>query len=391
MILVLLSLAAGTSTQTSGLLRNILGAEITVVNGTSPTTSRTGTSAPGGFQGGAGGFRVIFGAGNTLNQSVADTIGKMSGVYAVSPQLTTTGYVGGSSAFLYGIDPETYQTTTNGLNIVSGTMLSSSGNGTVVLTNTLAQSLNATVGSAVTIGSNSTGGSSYTVVGIYDPGTTFGPETRSAYILLSDAQSISGDRGKVTEIYVKANNADLVSTVASEISSAVTGVRTITASTVTGTASTLTNTLTSFFTIIGLVALMAGAFGVINTMMMSISERTREIGTLMALGAKRAQVMRIFMSEAFIIGLTGGVVGVLIGAGVSLVLPSLTGSAAGSTTVGFAGAGAGTLLRGGLQPALTGFNLVLSFALGTLVGTLAGLYPAWRASRMNPVEALRHV
>jgi putative ABC transport system permease protein len=394
MILVLLSLAAGTSTQTGGLLRNLVGAEITVVNGTTPTfpgSGGTGTGFGGGF-GGGGGFRAIFGAGNTLNQSLATSIAAISGVYAVSPQLSTTGYIGGESVLLYGIDPSTYSDATSGLNIVSGTTLSTASAGSpIVLSSTLASELNVSVDSSITVGANSTGGASYIVVGIYDSGSTFGPTGRSAYILLPDAQAIAGETGKVTEIFVKADSADLVSSVASLIASTIKGVAANTASTVTNTASTLTNTLSTFFTVIGLVALMAGGFGVINTMLMSISERTREIGTLRAMGARKGDIMRIFMSEAFLIGLIGAGAGVLIGVLVTVALPSLTGSTAAATGFPGAGGGAGGLVRGGLETALTPRNLLLSLGLGALVGTLAGVYPAWRASRMDPVEALRHV
>jgi putative ABC transport system permease protein len=397
MILVLLSLAAGTSTQTGGLLRNLVGAEITVVNDTTPTFPGGGGVFTGGGGtigfGGGGGFRQIFGAGSTLNQSVVSEIDAVSGVYAVSPQLSTTGYINGDSVFLYGIDPSTYSNVTSGLNIVSGTMLStSSGGSPIVMSSTLATSLNVTVDSAVTVGVNSTGGTNYIVVGIYNSGSTFGPEARSAYILLPAAQSIAGETGKVTEVFVKTVNSNLVSSVASVIDSTVQGVVANTASTITNTASTLTDTLSTFFTVIGLVALMAGGFGVINTMLMSISERTREIGTLRAIGARKGDVLKMFMSEAFLIGLIGAGVGVLIGVIVSIALPSLTGSAA-TTATRFpgGGAGAGGLLRGGLETALTVNNLLLSLGLGALVGTLAGIYPAWRASRMDPVEALRHV
>ncbi len=396
MILVLLSLAAGTSTETRGLLNNLVGAEITVVNGTTPSFPGGGASFTfGGGSGvfGGGGFREIFGAGTTLNQSVTSTIASISGVSAVSPQLSTSGYIDGESAFLYGIDPSTYSNVTNGLNIVSGTTLSaSSGGSPIVLSSTLASSLNVTVNSAVTVGANSTGGTNYIVVGIYSPGSTFGPAGRSAYILLPAAQSIAGETDKVTEIFVKTDTPNLVSSVASVIDSTVQGVVANTASSVTNTASSLTDTLSTFFTVIGLVALMAGGFGVINTMLMSISERTREIGTLRAIGASKREIMKMFMSEAFLIGLVGAGVGVLIGVVVTIALPSLSGSAA-ATAVGFPGAGAraGGLLSGGLETALTPRNLLLSLGHGALVGTLAGIYPAWRASRMDPVEALRHV
>jgi putative ABC transport system permease protein len=397
MILVLLSLSTGTSTQTSGLLRNLVGAEITVVNGTTPTFpgGSGGFPGTGGSTGGfgGGGFRGLFGAGNTLNESVVDSVEKVSGVYAVSPQLTTTGYVDGDATFLYGIDPTTYANVTSGLNIASGSMLSADDtDNPIVLSTTFASELNVTVGSTVTVGPNSTGGSSFFVVGTYNPGSTFGPGSSSAYVLLPAAQSIAGQANQVTDIYVKTESPGLVSSVASLITSTIPGVTANTATTVTGAASTLTGTLSTFFTVIGLVALMAGGFGVINTMLMSISERTREIGTLRAMGATKGEVMRIFMTEAFVIGLIGAGVGVLIGVAVSVALPYLSGSAA-ATTGGFTGgfAGAGGALRGGLETALTAGNLLLSLGLGVLVGALAGVYPAWRASRMSPVEALRHV
>lgn len=394
MILVLLSLAAGTSTQTSGLLRNLVGAEITVVNGTTPTfpgggngggngSGNQGGSPGGGFNGG-GGFRGLFGTGNTINQTLVNSIENMSGVYVASPELSTPGYVNGANVFLYGIDPSTYSQAATGLDITQGTDLSASGQ--IVLDSTVASNLNVGLGSEVRVGANSTGGATYTVVGIYSSGSTFGPLARSAYLLLSDAQAISGKEGLVTQIYVKTTSPSLVSQVASAIDSSITGVTANVANTIANPATSLSNTMSTFFTVIGLVALLAGAFGVINTMMMSISERTREIGTLRAIGATKGQVMKMFLGEAFLIGLIGAIVGVFIGVIVSLAFPFLTGLAASS---GFGGPGGA--LRSALTSTLTPYNLALSFALGSLVGIIAGVYPALRASRMDPVEALRHV
>jgi putative ABC transport system permease protein len=373
LIMVLLSLTAGTSTRTSGLIRDILPAQITVVNSTIPT-------------GGGAGLRALFSTAYPLNQSTTSAISGLSGVYAVTGQLSATGYVDGDAVLLSGIDPSTYSNVTGGLNILSGTSITSASGNQVVLGETLASRLGVSAGSSVTVGANATGGATYTVVGIYSSGNTF--LDRSIYVSLTNAQAIVGDQGKLTEIYVKADTSSNVTQIASEIGSKVPGVKVVTSSNLATVASTLSGTLTTFFTVIGLVALLAGGFGVVNTMMISVSERTREIGTLKALGARQGQIMKIFISEAFLIGVIGAAAGILIGAIVSFALPSFTGAASAS---GLGGAGVGGLFRGALAPSITPGLVVLSLALGISVGVLAGLYPAWHASKMDPVEALRHV
>ena len=208
---------------------------------------------------------------------MVNTIDDITGVYATSPQLSTSGYVNGNAVLLYGIDPSTYASVTSGLDVTSGSMLSSSSANDIILSSTLASNLGISVGSNVTVGVNSTGGSSYTVTGIYTATTTFGPQTRSAYVTLSDAQAVSGEANAVTEIYVKADTPTLVNSVASLIDAEISSVRATTVTTV-GVASTLSGTLGTLFIVVGIVALLAGAFGVINTMMMSISERVRGSG-----------------------------------------------------------------------------------------------------------------
>jgi putative ABC transport system permease protein len=134
--------------------------------------------------------------------------------------------------------------------------------------------------------------------------------------------------------------------------------------------------LLGFFGGIGLVV---SFFGIANTMVMAVLERTREIGVYKALGARDRDVRRVFVAEAAAIGVTGGGLGVLFGWGVGFLLNLL----------------ATYLMRealGGKDVALfyvPAWLAGVSLGLSTLVATVAGLYPAWRAARLDPVVSLR--
>jgi ABC-type antimicrobial peptide transport system permease subunit len=130
---------------------------------------------------------------------------------------------------------------------------------------------------------------------------------------------------------------------------------------------------------IGGIALAVAAIGVVNTMVMAILERTREIGVLRACGATRATVRRLFTIEAGLLGFLGGVLGVGGGFGLTRVANVVINR---------------QLTAGSVQARdIIGLPLWLIGAVvgaTTLIGILAGLYPAVRASRLNPVEALRY-
>ncbi|HSW99993.1 MAG TPA: ABC transporter permease [Patescibacteria group bacterium] len=130
---------------------------------------------------------------------------------------------------------------------------------------------------------------------------------------------------------------------------------------------------------IGGIALAVAAIGVVNTMIMAILERTREIGVMRAVGAKRSTVRALFTFEASMLGFMGGVVGVAVGFGLTRVANIFVNKQLASQSV--------------KAHDIIGLPLWLILAvvgIATLIGMLAGLYPAARAAKLDPVEALRY-
>ena len=137
---------------------------------------------------------------------------------------------------------------------------------------------------------------------------------------------------------------------------------------------TMTSTISAFLAGIAGISLLVGGVGVMNTMFTSVLERTKEIGVMKAVGAKNSHVWTIFLIESGLMGLVGGVVGTVLGLGLSFLASSLIGRFFSIDMVVVA------------SPILILATLFGSFALGAF----AGLWPAWRASRLPVVDALRY-
>ena len=129
-----------------------------------------------------------------------------------------------------------------------------------------------------------------------------------------------------------------------------------------------TNTVTTLLACVALVSLMVGGIGIMNIMLVSVTERTREIGVRMALGAKPMNILSQFLIEALTLSITGGIIGVVGGVGVALWLTSKYGW---------------PVL---LQPEV----ITVSVGFSGFVGVVFGLYPAWKASKLDPIDALRY-
>ena len=137
---------------------------------------------------------------------------------------------------------------------------------------------------------------------------------------------------------------------------------------------TMTSTISAFLAGIAGISLLVGGVGVMNTMFTSVLERTKEIGVMKAVGAKNSHVWTIFLIESGLMGLVGGIVGTVLGLGLSMLASSFIGRFFSIDMIVVA------------SPILIFATLFGSFALGAF----AGLWPAWRASKLQVVDALRY-
>jgi len=119
---------------------------------------------------------------------------------------------------------------------------------------------------------------------------------------------------------------------------------------------------------IAAISLLVGGIGIMNIMLATVSERTREIGIRRALGARKRDIIVQFLSETLLLTLAGGVLGIILGS----IIPSLV------------------AYFGNMPTVITGGSLVLAFGISAAVGITFGLYPAYRAANMDPIESLRH-
>ena len=135
-----------------------------------------------------------------------------------------------------------------------------------------------------------------------------------------------------------------------------------------GAASSITSTLTYLLAAIGGISLLVGGIGIMNMMLTTVTERTKEIGLRKAIGAKKSDISSQFLAEAVALTIIGGVIGIVLGWVISLVVN----------------------LSGVVQTSVSLSSVLLAFGVSAVTGIVFGYYPARRAASLNPIEALRY-
>ena len=214
----------------------------------------------------------------------------------------------------------------------------------------------------------------------------FGGVSSDSIVLMSsrDFQKLTG-QSNISLIYLRVENVKEAESIATTIQNAINenhGRKDF------ATATTMTSILETVQTITGIlqvvlvgiasIALVVASIGIMNTMLTSVMERTREIGIMKAIGATNLDIMSIFIFEGMLLSSVGGVIGIILGVfgsqGLTLILNSF-------------------MQMGGsmnLTPIITITSVVLAVTVSLMVGVLSSLYPAWKAARMSPIEAVRY-
>ncbi|HET6310279.1 MAG TPA: ABC transporter permease [Candidatus Nitrosotalea sp.] len=333
-----------------------------------------------------------------LSISKVEEIKKIDGVAAAFPTYGFQAKPGAAPSFSFGVpdtiisaDPAENNWGTLKVTIAQGRELTSTTTGEVVLGSTIAKEFNKKVGDSIALPVKPVDAKpdfvnhTFTVVGILNQ-TRTAPDA-FAYINIADGQMLLRDslpaaiRDQIDvkqialgiDVYGKPGTSlsDLDKT-ADRINAQVSGIKATKPSQIVDSFKQGGAIFTTITTAAALLALIIGGLSVVNTMFMAVAERVREIGLKKAVGATTLNIMGEFLTEATLIGVLGGLIGYGLGAAITIIVNGTTPP------------GQSTLFL--LTPALT----IFAIGFATVLGAAAGVLPAWRAARLDPVTALRN-
>lgn len=233
------------------------------------------------------------------------------------------------------------------------------------------------------------GSAQYRVIGVLDEGgnNTFADLNNAVFVPIRTAQtrlvndrSVNGDY-IVSQIIFKAPDEDSVDTLVQQITDVMREERNInfggeddfvisTQGDLLDSVSTILRLLTYFLAAIASISLLVGGIGIMNIMLVTVTERTKEIGLRKAVGAKNSEILLQFVTEAIFISLVGGGTGILIAAAGGALITSIPAL--------------------GLNVGVSTFSVILAVGISTAIGVFFGYFPARRAANLNPIDALRY-
>jgi putative ABC transport system permease protein len=336
--------------------------------------------------------RMSWGVGTTTDAQLTDhDIDALRGIKGIS---YVAGEISGREGISYtgenatlsitGVDPQVWQYM-NSFELESGRLLEPADKYVAVIGSSVATDIykkEIGVNQIITIN-----GKSVRVVGILKE--EGGSQDRQIYMPIDAAVNLITDAQKnvFDSIEIKAQSVDVVDTVTTEIEKKLMISRHIAnendrdfsvmaLKSMAESITTMISSMTLFLGAIAAVSLIVGAVGIANTMFTSVLEKTKEIGTMKAIGAKNRDILMIFLFNSAMVGLVGGIFGVILGMLVSAIFPMIG--------VTMMRSGGGTSMS--LSPNLMVFGLTLA----VLIGVISGVVPAYRASKLKPVDALRY-
>jgi len=372
-IISLMALGEGMQTAITGELSSLSDSIIVTTGGDFFSSfSGGGTNSAGGY---------------LTERDIAD-IARIQGIRDISTQLSGAALAefNGETTIvsLTGMDTDVMMIQFGSTDLEAGSFLSDGDQNKIMIGYTIAHD---TFDADITVGSRMLiNGEKFFITGIFSRQGMGGITSSDSVILLNsrDFKTLTG-QSNISSAYVRVYDVTEVESIATSIEDAINenhGKKDF------ATATSMSSILDTIQTIIGIlqlvlvaiasIALIVASIGIMNTMLTSVMERTREIGIMKAIGATNRDIMSIFIIEGMLVSSVGGVIGLILGIFGSQALTLFLNN--------FMAMGGSSRL----YPVITIASVILAVSVSLIVGVLSSLYPAWKAARMSPIEAVRY-